>query len=803
MPEFYGRQLSVLKMFGQSRHGDCAAGRVTADKVYHAAGIVVDRGRAPHPAYVADTGNNRVLGFRSWDSPRPDVIFGQPDEFSSAANGDCNLGMYIPTSASRLCLTAFPFGTNVAEQWMFLNFDVDAAGNLYVPDVYNNRIVAYRYPFSGGAPDTRAAMVWGQDDATANGVNRGMGPDRRDARSLFLSMDTRAYASARGVCIDPAGNLWVADTLNHRVLRFPRGATTADLVLGQPNFTDAEAAAPDVRKAEPHRMRAPSSVRVDATGAVYVIDEHEGFFGRLMIFRGPLRNGMPAKVVFPRQTLAGDYAGGFTWAYPTGLALNPIKTDDFTDETRTRRYREGTVWVHDCSAGGHRTLLLDDEGNILTAVGAVDTTSAGCSDSAYSRSGFQREMDFNLTWPGGSIGFDRENRIYLADGSFHRVSRFQLPWRARPTGRGQGLPRDDGGKFPGIRPNGIGPAHLQADGVGLAVAGGQLIVRDLQRYLVWENYLSKPDGAPADLFVGQRDGNTTRERNNIMSRSMHAVDRANRMWATAEHGRLMVYQLPLTQASQPLRTLIPLYWADSPNEEAPYFCGIAVACDPIRNHLWLYDPQRHRLLRVRNPDDWAGKLYVDAVLGQADKAGSALNRGLPRPNAASFGDVNCVKFDRRGNMFVVDNTYEGHPNGRIIAFLSEDLAAINTMFPPTQAKRVYAVKGFEETAILALHAPYDHPHSPVSVAFNSRSEMVVGNDGYYREARPRPIRQLFLYRRPLEKATPDAMIELPLGAPGEMAFDDHDNLIVQDHTWNKVWVINYDRDPSWLRVLPG
>jgi hypothetical protein len=36
-----------------------------------------------------------------------------------------------------------------------------------------------------------------------------------------------------------------------------------------------------------------------------------------------------------------------------------------------------------------------------------------------------------------------------------------------------------------------------------------------------------------------------------------------------------------------------------------------------------------------------------------------------------------------------------------------------------------------------------------------------------------------------------------------MAFDDHDNLIVQDHTWNKVWVINYDRDPSWLRVLPG
>jgi pyrroline-5-carboxylate reductase len=32
---------------------------------------------------------------------------------------------------------------------------------------------------------------------------------------------------------------------------------------------------------------------------------------------------------------------------------------------------------------------------------------------------------------------------------------------------------------------------------------------------------------------------------------------------------------------------------------------------------------------------------------------------------------------------------------------------------------------------------------------------------------------------------------------------DADNLVVMDHTWNKVWVINFDRDPVWLRPLKG
>ena len=78
----------------------------------------------------------------------------------------------------------------------------------------------------------------------------------------------------------------------------------------------------------------------------------------------------------------------------------------------------------------------------------------------------------------------------------------------------------------------------------------------------------------------------------------------------------------------------------------------------------------------------------------------------------------------------------------------------------------------------------------------------MGNDGYFTDNLTRTVNQLHLYRTPLTKSTPDAVIELPMGSPGEIAFDEQDNLIVQDHIYNKVWLINYDADPTWLRRLP-
>ena len=136
-------------------------------------------------------------------------------------------------------------------------------------------------------------------------------------------------------------------------------------------------------------------------------------------------------------------------------------------------------------------------------------------------------------------------------------------------------------------------------------------------------------------------------------------------------------------------------------------------------------------------------------------------------------------------MFVVDNTYELHENGRVIAFSAKDLAEIKVMFPGIQARWVYVAQRFDQAVSERTFWPGQSATSPVCVAINSRNELVIGNDGYFGNDRIRMLNQLYLYRSPLTKSTPDAVIELPLGAPGEISFDEDDNLIVQDHTWNR------------------
>lgn len=816
---FYGRPVGVLKLFGQTRWGDISPGRVADDTIFHAPGVLVDRTDPTNRVYIADSGNNRILGFRSPKSTRAELIFGQPDAASGAPNGDGNLGFYGATSASNLCLTAYPMGPNVAEQWMRMSFDVDATGSLYVPDFYNNRVLMYRSPFSldksGGKGDAIADFVWGQTDFTSNGVNMGRGPNQPDARSLHLSFGGFDHVSARGVSVDGETNLWVADTFNCRVLRFPPGSPTASLVLGQAGFTSRQPALASIPTNAPmNRMCAPTLARVNPdTGELWVIDEYPGGFpARILIFKPPFTNGQSAaRQLVPRQVLTGDYTGGYRFTHATGLIFNLFKSDDLVDPgVSTKRYRDGVCWLQ---ANDGRVLLLDAEGNILLAINAPDTVHRGGDYSAYGRCGISPFEPYNLIGPGGMIGMDSDNNLYLADDPQRRVARFALPYRYSTNGTNRCLPEANGGFCDRFATDGlkniehanyVSPAGFRQDNFGLGVFHDQLFVRDIRRYMVWNNYLAKTNGSPADLFVGQTSGTNSTLGNHLLGRATHTIDDQNRLWTTGEHGKVLLYQLPFVAGSMPLRELVPLYWADDPLSEVEYRCEQPLVFDPVNRKLWVYDTPRHRLLRVTNPNDWSGKLFVDAVIGQSNKTDGGLNRGQLAPSDDSFGDVNDLKFDRLGNLVVVDNTYECHPNGRVIAFLAADLAAINTMFPKIHAKAVWCVESFTQTRFCRIHDPVygDTPFSPVSVAFNSRNEMVIGNDGYHRDPQKRLIRQLYLYRTPYSRSLPDAVIELPMGTPAELVFDADDNLIVQDHTWNRVWVLNYDRDPAWIRPWP-
>ena len=97
---------------------------------------------------------------------------------------------------------------------------------------------------------------------------------------------------------------------------------------------------------------------------------------------------------------------------------------------------------------------------------------------------------------------------------------------------------------------------------------------------------------------------------------------------------------------------------------------------------------------------------------------------------------------------------------------------------------------------------------------NVEDASVRGNDGYYGnkynagaggDLRERATHQLYIYNDPLKKNNDgkyvqgqlrDAYINLQIGASGEINFDKSDNLIVQDHTWKRIWVTNLKNRPE-------
>ncbi len=845
--DFYGNRVNILKVFGQMNFKETSRDTVTANKIYHASGVIVDKSGNPDRIYVADTGNSRILGFDSMgncnnnpaakctndgDCPEGDtckidvrknatLIFGQPDEKSASCNGDNNLGINKTPGADTLCLVNFPRAANIAEYWMRTNFDVDSEGNLYFPDVHNNRVLKFNQPFStdksNGKGDTTADFVWGQDDFESNGINRGMERDARDSRSIYISSGGD-HVSSRGVSIDSNGNVWVADTFNGRVLRFPGNSKEANLVLGKSDFISWSYApchqSPEARPL--NQMCNPTLARLHPeTGELYVIDEGGGGFrARILLFRPPFTNGMPAyKIIIPRQdgrfrNWGGGFDGNGNYIFQaTGFIFNTYKAGE---------YASGKLWINEHET--NRAILIDDDGNIAKVIGAPDKYFRGCDYGYYNRcKGYEAVFrNFTLCSPGGSLGIDNAGNIYLADEKFHRIARFALPYETYTVGSEICVPDASGGIFNGTEPNSVS-GYKFGETVGTLTFGNQLIVKDRLRLMAWNDYLQKGMGAKADFLVGQ---NSEYERitneSQLGTRAFHAVDDKNRLWTFNAHGQVIVYQLPFNGGDRHLANFVKLYWIDDSAEIV--YRGMGIAFDKNNKKIWISDYKNHRLLRVSNYDGFGNKLYVDMVIGQPDKATVKCNHNqdygwlAPGPPAAdSLCDPYQIEFDKLGNLYVVENNYECHGNNRITVFMAEDLASATGLFPNIAARKVFVRGSLTEQARCDIRL--NEPQSPVSIAFNSRNQMIIGNDGYYgySDSEIRAVKQIWFYSNPLKKnpdgsyvmgQMPDAYVKVPMGAAGEINFDDKDNLVIQDHTWSRVWLINPDKDPSWLVPVP-
>jgi sugar lactone lactonase YvrE len=237
--------------------------------------------------WVADDGNNRVLEYVPPFSSgmAATLAIGQQDLTSGAANQ----GNSTP-NASSLSMPGCAF---------------DAAGNLWVADFGNNRVLEFVPPFSTGMS---ASLVIGKGNFTDGGSS---------------STTASTLAGPNGIAFDGAGDLWISEMGNNRALEFVppfSNGMSASLVLGQPDFTGG--AANQAGSANAATLSGPGQIAFDSSGNLYITDWGND---RTLMFTPPFSTGMNASVVIGQpnftSTAAGTTATG--QSAPSGLITAP------------------------------------------------------------------------------------------------------------------------------------------------------------------------------------------------------------------------------------------------------------------------------------------------------------------------------------------------------------------------------------------------------------------------------------------------------------------------------------------------
>ncbi len=253
---------------------------------------------------------------------------------------------------------------------------LDADGQLWVSDSDAHRVVSFAQ--AATAPTgAKMTIVLGQPtfaDSTPALTRGGMN-------------------KPRGIALDSAGNLYVADSGNHRVLRFLKSALStsgsdADAVIGEPDFVTTAALN------LPARLATPSGLAFDPQGRLWVADTDRD---RVVRYDAPLTtSGLAA----PAAVL-----GGLAVVTPTGMN-DPMSLVVLNE----------ALWVVDRF---NRALRFDHAGTLSTGAKANGVLGAETLDyrfdSQRSRRGFYQAE---------GIFADAHGSLWISDINNHRLMRF-------------------------------------------------------------------------------------------------------------------------------------------------------------------------------------------------------------------------------------------------------------------------------------------------------------------------------------------------------------------------------------------